>query len=311
MVKKLSCTLMILWMSALGDPTCAFESTTYTPPNYYAVIVGVADYPNFNNDLTYPAYDASCVRDALLQYPNWQETKIQLLLNNMATRVNIQNAIYQVAAQAANGDVFLFYYSGHGSTVLDQAPFDERDLLDETLCAYDEDIRDDELNAWVETLGTSNVVVIIDSCFSGGQIKAPNTPGLTAKYRPGTNGVVLEDDDFAADLRNATANAKDMGDHPGCIVVTGSRAYQLSYEVDLVQHGLFSFFVLAAINGFYDLNSNGQLSAEEIGLSTLWSFWSMYAMFPGLYVSFHQFPQYYDDYPAGSGSLGELPLCMH
>ena len=192
--------------------------------------------------------------------------------------------------------------------MVDQAPFDEEDRFDETLCGYDADIRDDELDDWLSALPTDNIVVIIDACHSGGQIDVPSVPGWRAKARRGLVGRTVIGDGFAADFRRRK-KAKDLGDNPGFVVITSSDADQFSYEIDMVQHGFFSYYILNALNNFHDLNGNGYLSAEEIGMSVLCSFSALYARYPWLYFNMRQFPHYYDDYPSGAAKAGQLSLC--
>lgn len=296
--------LFLAYPSSMSAKT----SGDYTVRNYYAVIVGIADYPGMINDLAYSDLDAIGVRDALLTYPQWQATNAVLLLNSSATKANIGAMIAQLGAKTSAEDVFFFFYSGHGSTMPDMMPFDELDFRDETLCAYDYEIRDDELSAWLGDINTNNVIVILDSCHSGGQIKSPAPAGLRAKVWPSTAGTVLDGDGFDADLKRGY-RAKDMSTRPGCIIMTACRADQYSFESALAQHGLFSFFVIMAISDFLDGNGNGQLSAEEIGFSIVWSFWNMYTTYPRVYFLMPQFPQFYDDYPSGASATAELPVC--
>jgi hypothetical protein len=76
----------------------------------------------------------------------------------------------QTAAKLKPGDLFVFYYSGHGGQQPDflSENKDEMDGQDETLVAYDRQIIDDELNEIWLTLPTGlRAVMISDSCNSG------------------------------------------------------------------------------------------------------------------------------------------------
>ncbi|GAF89084.1 unnamed protein product, partial [marine sediment metagenome] len=145
---------------------------------YWAVIVGVANYPGYN-DLDYTDDDAYDVRDALLASTNWEADHITMLIDSGATKANIQSAIADMATNGDSNDVFFFFFSGHGTRLsYDQVPIDETDGKDEALCQYDFQppgpgpITDDELGVWLSALPGAPVLVATDTCYSGGMIKA-------------------------------------------------------------------------------------------------------------------------------------------
>lgn len=78
----------------------------------------------------------------------------------------LQNLDY-AASILKSDDIFVFYYSGHGGQQPDHNS-DEHDGKDETLCAYDRDIVDDELDEIWQKMGQNvRIVMISDSCNSG------------------------------------------------------------------------------------------------------------------------------------------------
>ena len=271
--------------------------------NYYAVIAGVSDYPGTGNDLEYPDDDAIDIKNSLLMYENWEDDNIQLLLDSEASKSGIQEAIETMGSMADSDDVCLFFFSGHGTNGIDIAPIDEDDPYDEYICAHDENIRDDELSVWLGNLPTTNVVVIVDTCFSGGQIKIVD--GFTPKVLPGTTGVVQKGDGFASDITRRIG-VQDMDDNPGCVVLAACDDDELSFEFDLLENGLFSYFVVKGLEKNVDGNENGELSAEETGKYAKFIVNLLNRIFPFL----RQHPQLYDDYPAGSPLSDELTVCV-
>jgi hypothetical protein len=298
--------LILIGLSLLLTPLPSGASLGPEAPEattYYGVIVGVADYPG-GGDLLFTDDDAREIRDALLRYGNWEEANIQLLLDSAATKSAIQAAIEQIGAVADADDVVLFFFSGHGTIGSDIAPLDETDGVDEYLCSYgsitSQFIRDDELSLWLGELPTTNVVVILDTCYSGGHVKLQ---GRTAKSLPGTPvGVVRKGDGFAADLTQRIA-PKDVDDNPGCVVLTASDDDELSYELFLLRNGLFSFSVIRGLERYWDRDGNGELSAEELfvysWVGTRWL---------GSRLGIDQHPQIHDDYPAGDPRAGRLAV---
>ena len=91
------------------------------------------------------------------------------------------------ATEAQAHDQVVIYYSGHGTTIADQdgdeGPGDANDealvLLDAPDAASSEDsslLRDDEFRHFVDriSMGTRQLVVVFDCCFSAGAIKRPD-----------------------------------------------------------------------------------------------------------------------------------------
>ena len=98
-----------------------------------------------------------------------------MLKTEKATRRNVMKAL-EAATELQKGDIFVFYYSGHGGQQPDQTGpgKDELDGQDETLVLYDGELRDDSLNdVWMRLKPGVRVVMMSDSCNSGTNYKAP------------------------------------------------------------------------------------------------------------------------------------------
>lgn len=71
------------------------------------------------------------------------------------------------AANCKKGDTVFITYSGHGGQLFDQSN-DEKDKADETICLYDGQVPDDEINAAFARLRKGvKIIFITDSCHSG------------------------------------------------------------------------------------------------------------------------------------------------
>ncbi|MBM3242011.1 hypothetical protein FJZ31_37545 [Candidatus Poribacteria bacterium] len=274
---------------------------------YFAVIAGVADYPGTDDDLEYPDDDAMDIRNSLRLYSNWSDDNIQLLLNSEANKSNIKTAIEKMGSMADSDDICLLFFSGHGTHATDISPIDESDGLDEYICSYgsslNEYIRDDELSDWLGNLPTTNVAVILDTCYSGGQIKVVD--GFTPKVLPGTTGVVQKGDGFVADITRRI-HVDDMDDNEGCVVLAACDDDELSWEFGGLENGLFTYFVVKGLEKNVDKNENGELSAEETGKYAK----SIVNLLNKILPFLKQHPQLYDDYPAGTPQSDELSICL-
>lgn len=88
-------------------------------------------------------------------------------LDDHATRDRVRAVIHEAAEELQPGDTFLLTYSGHGGQVPD-INGDEQDGADETLCLYDGQLIDDELDRLLAGFaGGVRVLVVSDSCHSG------------------------------------------------------------------------------------------------------------------------------------------------
>jgi metacaspase-1 len=141
-----------------------------------ALCVGINDYPGTANDLQ------GCVNDAndwsaLLTGLGFQTS---VLLNSQATRANIRTQLTDLVTSAAEGDVIVFTYSGHGTQVADTGG-DEIDSYDEAIYIYDGSMADDDLRVIIDQINPkATLVVISDSCFSG---TVTRMLGVTARPR--------------------------------------------------------------------------------------------------------------------------------
>jgi metacaspase-1 len=125
-------------------------------PDLHGCVPDVADMANTLNALGIVAASPGTMR---------------ILTNGSATRANILTGIRWLITGAAAGDVLVFYYSGHGTYVVDTSG-DEADHKDECICPHDfasaGPIKDDDIRALLGGLpATVNLDVIFDSCFSG------------------------------------------------------------------------------------------------------------------------------------------------
>ena len=105
--------------------------------------------------------------DNMTRILNAQGFVTKSLLTQQATHDNILSSLYRSAENSVAGDVFVFYYSGHGGQQPDFGG-DELDGKDETLVAYDREIIDDKIHRVLKAFKSDvHVIMISDSCNSG------------------------------------------------------------------------------------------------------------------------------------------------
>jgi len=165
-----------------------------------------------------------------------------------------------VATKLDENDVFVFFFSGHGTTSGDVSPFDELDGLDEYLVTHNfENIRDDELGDWFAALPTDNYIVLLDSCFAGGSAQGTLVPkGLG-------DDVPAPGDGFAADLIERAGPDKDLDENNAGVVLSACAEGQVAWESNELYHGVFTYYLLQGMRGKADQEGNADewVSAEE------------------------------------------------
>lgn len=193
-----------------------------------------------------------------------------LLLDSQASKAAIHSAIvnWLDPLEDENTAVVIFF-SGHGMYAPDDNG-DENDPYDEFIVPHEIErdeaqsrwrhemaIRDDELAQWLSVLESQHVVVILDSCFSGGMIdvrSSQSARGLGPKPpAPEAMTAALWRDGFAQDIEG-----------PGRVVLAASAEEQSSWEFGALKNGVFTYYLLEAMTSpSADTNGNGWISAEE------------------------------------------------
>lgn len=269
----------------------------------YAVIIGIDDYPGFNNDLYYCESDAQAARSAFQSSTMWSDATIYFITNKQATESNILNTITSIKSTASSDDLFVMTYSGHGTNTDGRA----------ALCVWNDSvtdwayINDSELASAISGMPCTSAL-FIDACFSGGLI-GKNLTGenngskRTARVYAGAPGY---SNSFTGTFN--PKSARSVEDISNLVCVTASSGTEYSWESYDLEHGVFSYYYTEALGstssaGPADTNSNGSVSAEEVyayvypKVTALVSSWSS---------QYTQTPQMEDNY--SSSSNGELSV---
>jgi hypothetical protein len=157
-------------------------------PRRVALLIGIGDYrhlsdtprsPDGLTDLEGPPNDVQRMRASLRRW-GFDGPDVHVLLDSQATRAGILREMERVAERASDpGDVVVVYYSGHGSWPRDPDGDEQRvtpgDTADEALVPWDADdfqaagelILDDQIHDWLRRIGTRNVTIVVDACYSG------------------------------------------------------------------------------------------------------------------------------------------------
>jgi len=147
-----------------------------------ALVVGVGEYKNNVETLFGVEKDVKKITSLLNHF---NVNKITTLEDSRATLRNVKKEFYKYihSRKNARGNIFIFYYSGHGVQVVDENG-DESDKKDEATALYDFEIDcnkhitkgvllDDELSILLAQI-KSKKILIFDKCHSGSSHRAYN-----------------------------------------------------------------------------------------------------------------------------------------
>lgn len=198
------------------------ETPIKTDSTKKAVVIGIADYPSWQNDLQGPKTDCKEWNNLLKK----NGYKTQLLQDNKATINGVKSILASVIETCKDGDKLIIVYSGHGSTVPDISG-DESDSIDETWFLYDGNFLDDDLKEILSRLNTGCLVEIFsDSCFAG-------TITRSVKHKK---------------IKRVGKPHKDIEARE--ILFAGSSENESGYEgmIDGKPRGAFSFYAIKILN---------------------------------------------------------------
>jgi hypothetical protein len=178
-----------------GDALSSVPSTGAFGSQVYGIFAGIADYPGTDNDLDLTDQDAIRVRDALLAGAGMKAGNAYTLLNDDATAENFRAALNSINVDIGADDTLVIFYSGHGDRVPRAAGpnSSDPDGMDETIELYDGPMLDDELAALLEDSNAGTILLVMDSCFSGGFSK-------DIVSRPGRMGLFSSEEDVTSQV---------------------------------------------------------------------------------------------------------------
>jgi hypothetical protein len=222
-------------------------STAPAGPRRIALCIGISDFADEQiRDLAVGHRDASAMAEVLQQRCGFERAWV--LANEQASRKNIEHAICrQLPSFTRPGDTVVIYWSGHGARCAD-TDGDEKDGFDEYLVPHDgqltdaEAVRrtmilDDTFGRWLQELDGRRVLVILDTCHSGGQGQEKSIKPLIGQPAAASSF------DF---LDGELQRIKDIGQRETALLAS-SAASQVSFERREGDLSTMTYFLLAQL----------------------------------------------------------------
>ena len=225
---------------------------------HWAVVIGVSRYSDTRiQSLRYATADAQYFYDWLISSNGgkYAPNNIKLLLNENATGRNIKDAMFNWLRQAIEEDIVIIYFAGHGSP---DSPDTPENLY---LLPYDtqyDNIATTGFPMWdVETalkrfIKAKRVIVIADACHSGGVGQSFDM------CRRSIRGIGVNP--ISTRLEQLSKIGK------GVAVISASGDKQMSQEGNQWGggHGVFTYYLMEALNGKADYNQDRKVSLGEL-----------------------------------------------
>lgn len=251
-------TILVILIAIIITSMILPQKNNFQPlENRYALVIGISNYTNPQNNLKYASKDAEDFSEQLINYGRFKKDNVHLLLDDDATRENIRKNIEGwLTTSTDKNSLILIFFSGHGTQYYDYNG-DEEDGMDEYLVTYDFDgtdfstiISDDNFANWIQNIRSDRILIFLDCCFSGGAAKQKGF--LTA----GVKGSIIKND-FSKDVVSELPKE-------GVCLIAASKSDQVSYESDDLENGVFTHFLINAIDSGSDQDFNYILSDSEL-----------------------------------------------
>jgi uncharacterized caspase-like protein len=220
--------------------------------NSYALIIGLSNYKDPRiSKLNYTRADAEGIIKILTdpKKVGLKKDKIKILLDDEATRFNIEDAMSDwLFAKADNDSTVMIYFAGHGGLEIDRSG-KEKDNLAKYLLPFDSifgklfatAISNTRFRELLDAIRCKKLVIFIDSNHS--------------------------EDNFgvrARDIKLPDHPYENLAKGEGRVVIAASQPNQLSHVDSKLGHGIFAHHLIEALSGKADFNKDGYVTVIEV-----------------------------------------------
>ena len=210
-----------------------FGAAAFSYENTYAVIVGVSQYKDPDNNLNYASKDAMLFRNFLMSEEGGSvpAENICFLINSDATKENIVKNAKALFAKANKKDRVIFYFSGHGGRSF-FAPHDYEFGRNKLSYA--------DLKEIFQNAKSMTKLIFADACFSGGL--------------KGNRGASEDDGEEEKQLKMNIAVMLSCKSEETSLEITGGN----------IDQGLFTYYLIKGLGGEANRDGNGFITIQEL-----------------------------------------------
>ncbi|WP_338378608.1 tetratricopeptide repeat protein [uncultured Flavobacterium sp.] len=238
----ITCSISIAQEDARGSKSTKTESSKEGTKR--ALVIGISDYISKDLTLNYADNDAYMFKDYLSQIEKVTDENISFLANEEATGMRISQELKNIYSNSNSGDIVYIYFAGHGDVIDDFG-----DKVGYLLAA--------DANSHQEYNGVGGVLPLA-------YLNEKVIPKLTEK---GVK-VFLVLDACRSGFIYKEGTQKNMGAiqamFENSIKFLSCGPNELSYESNELKHGYFTYYLVKALAGNADKNSDNNLQYNEI-----------------------------------------------
>ncbi|MBP6022750.1 beta-propeller domain-containing protein [Ferruginibacter sp.] len=240
-----------------------------TPPNLYAVMIGVSDYKGDELDLKYAAKDATDISGAIGSTAKKllnTDDKDHVFMYNLTTNKEryqlpekkaIQKLLEDIGKKTTANDVLLIFFAGHGVMAgeADKEQFyfltADASTLSSTDAVKEVGISTSELTDWInpQNIKAQKRILIFDACNSGQAIK-----DFVKLGNDNQNFVAARNDDKSQQVKAIDK----LNEKSGLFILSASASDQSAYEMGRYSQGLLTYSLLKAIKQQPDILEDGK-----------------------------------------------------
>lgn len=210
----------------------------------YALVVGLSKYRDGGiPKLDLSDKDARAFGDFLkTQNKVFKETKVTYLLNEKATKAEVEKYLYYTLPKAGKDDTIILFFSGHGA----YDPVRPDDFL---FLTYDSEpaylgttaVKLSGM-AFLKGVAAERVLIVADAC---------RNPGGLAEMKP--KALIPSLELFLQEARSSS----------GKVVITSTKDGQLSWEIPNLKNSVFTHNLLEGLQGKADKDHDGVVTLNE------------------------------------------------
>ncbi|HTY21737.1 MAG TPA: ankyrin repeat domain-containing protein [Desulfomonilaceae bacterium] len=209
----------------------------------YALVVGVSKYRDAKvPKLEYSDKDAKAFGEFLeTQKEIFKETNVTYLLNEKATKSEVEKYLYYTLPKAGKSDTVILFFSGHGA----YDPLRPKEFL---FLPYDTEPKYLGTSAvkmsgleFLKGIEAGRVLIIADACYAGG-FSEGNPKSLAPSLEL-----------FRQEIRNSSGRA----------IITSGREEELSWELPNRSNSVFTRNLLLGLKGKADKNNDGIVTLRD------------------------------------------------
>ncbi len=213
--------------------------------NSWALIIGINKYSNAPR-LNYAVEDAEAINSLLIDFFNFPEQNVEMLLDEEATLIGIKRALRDLSENAKERDRVLIYFAGHGETDALAAGGERGYLLPingDKDDLYLTALPMDEIKNFSNMTAAKDVLFLMDACYSG-------LLGMTRGLKSQTN--------FTLEKMSRGGSRQ---------VITAGQKGELAIEKPEWGHSAFAKNLIKGLkDGMADYSNDGIITGSELGM---------------------------------------------